>query len=90
MVGIAVYTGDGVTIKRSTILKPGDAIIGHAPIQAHLIWNEKIGAKRTTFTYLGLQIFEKREKEDMKKIKSSAKEKNLEKVSFENHVMLVS
>jgi hypothetical protein len=35
--GIAEYIGDDATIERSTILKPGDVIIGHAPIQAHLL-----------------------------------------------------
>ncbi|MGA7546065.1 MAG: MBL fold metallo-hydrolase, partial [Methyloceanibacter sp.] len=54
--GVALYVGDGATIKRSMIRRGDHALIGHSPIAAQLGWCEREGVGRAIFTHCGSEI----------------------------------
>jgi len=54
--GIAVYIGDGATMKRSMVRRKGRAMIGHAPIAGQLGWCEMTGVRHAIFTHCGSSI----------------------------------
>jgi phosphoribosyl 1,2-cyclic phosphodiesterase len=58
LAGIRAYIGDGATITRSMIRKPGETIIGHVPLRTQLTWCQKEGVSRAIFTQCGTQIVE--------------------------------
>jgi len=87
--GIDIYIGDGATLKKSMIRKPGDTIIGHVPIQTQLTWCQKTGVRRAIFTHLGSQIVEGDQEEIMAKIRSMADERNIEEVSIAEDKMSI-
>ena len=80
MQDIAVYIGDGASIKRSMVRKPGDTIIGHVPIQTQLTWCQKTRVNSAIFTHLGSQILGEDEREIFQQIFNMAKERNVEEV----------
>ena len=80
MQDITVYIGDGATIKRSMVRKPGDTIIGHVPIQTQLTWCQKTGVSSAIFTHLGSQIVGADESEVTQQIFAMARERNIEEV----------
>ena len=51
-----VYVGDGATIVRSMVRKPGERLIGHSPIRTQLGWCQKEGVRRAIFTHCGSAI----------------------------------
>ncbi len=79
---IRVYIGDGATIERSMVRKPGPEIIGHVPIRTQLTWCEKLGVPRAIFTHLGSEIVEGDERTLGAKIRELAAERNVEDVKI--------
>lgn len=76
--GVQLYIGDGATVERSMVRKPGDVIIGHAPIRTQLTWCQKLGVPRAIFTHLGSEIVEGEESRIAAKIRRLANERKLE------------
>lgn len=56
--GARLYIGDGATIKRSFVRKPGEALIGHTPVRTQLTWCQKEGVPRAVITHCGSRIVE--------------------------------
>jgi phosphoribosyl 1,2-cyclic phosphodiesterase len=86
---IRLYVGDGASITRSMVRKPGEVIIGHAPIQTQLTWCKKVGVDRAIFTHLGLQIVEGDERTLGAEIRGLAKERNVDRVEIAHDGMEV-
>ncbi len=83
LTGIRVYVGDGATVTRSMIRKPGEMIIGHAPIRTQLTWCQKLDVSRAIFTHLGSEIVEGGDKEQLEdKIGGLAKERGIDQVEI--------
>jgi ribonuclease BN (tRNA processing enzyme) len=80
MKGVDYYIGDGSTVKRSLVRKPGDTIVGHVPIQTQLTWCQKTGVSKAIFTHIGSQIVQGNEKEINQQIQAMAKERKLDEV----------
>ncbi len=74
--GIRLYVGDGATVRRSMVRKPGDVVIGHAPIQRQLTWCEKLDVRRAIFTHLGSEIVEGDEEEVRRGVEALAEERS--------------
>jgi phosphoribosyl 1,2-cyclic phosphodiesterase len=53
---IALYIGDGATIRRSMVRKRDGVLTGHAPITTQLDWCEAEGVRRAIFTHCGSPI----------------------------------
>ena len=82
MHNIDVYVGDGASVKRSMVRKPGDTIIGHVPIQTQLTWCKKMGVSDAIFTHLGSQIVDGDPQEIQKKVEALAKERDVSQVTI--------
>jgi phosphoribosyl 1,2-cyclic phosphodiesterase len=54
--GCRAYIGDGATIIRSMVRKPGKELIGHVPVRTQLTWCAKEGVPEAIFTHCGTQI----------------------------------
>jgi len=89
MTGVDIYIGDGATLKKSKVRKPGDTIISRVPIQTKLTWCKKTGVDRAIFTHLGSKIVEGDQEEIIEKIYSMAEKRNLEKVIIAEDKMSV-
>lgn len=76
--GARVYIGDGATIRRSMVRKPGDALIGHTPIRTQLTWCQKTGVPRAIFTHLGTQVVEGDERVLGAELREMAAERGVE------------
>ncbi|MFP3895993.1 MAG: MBL fold metallo-hydrolase [Anaerolineales bacterium] len=79
---IRVYVGDGATVSRSMIRKPGEVIIGHAPIRTQLTWCRKLDVSRAIFTHLGSEIVEGDKEQLEDKIGSLARERGIDRVEI--------
>lgn len=53
-----VYIGDGATLTRSMVRKPGDTLIGHTPVRTQLTWCQKEGVPKMFVTHCGSRIVE--------------------------------
>lgn len=82
MKDINIYIGDGATLKRSMIRKPGDTIIGHVPLQTQLTWCQKMGVSKAIFTHLGSKIVKGDEEKIMGQIMSMARQRDLDDVTI--------
>lgn len=82
MAGINIYIGDGATIKRSMVRKPGDTIIGHVPIQTQLTWCQKMGVEKAIFTHLGSKIVDGKAEEIHTTLTNLAQERNINNVKI--------
>jgi phosphoribosyl 1,2-cyclic phosphodiesterase len=80
--GVKLYVGDGATVTRSMVRKPGDVIIGHVPIRTQLTWCQKSGVPRAIFTHLGSQIIEGNEAEWAAKIREFADDRDVNEVEI--------
>jgi len=87
--GVRVYVGDGATVKRSMVRKPGEVIIGHVPIQTQLTWCRKVGVSRAIFTHLGSEIVEGDERTLGAEIRDLAEERNVDQVEIAHDGMEV-
>ena len=55
--GCRLYVGDGATIERSMVRRPGgDALVGHTPVRTQLTWCRDEGVARMIVTHCGTQI----------------------------------
>ena len=86
---VRLYVGDGATIKRSMVRKPGDVIIGHVPIQTQLTWCRKLDVPRAIFTHLGSEIVEGDERVLGAEIRELAEERNVDRVDIAHDGMEV-
>jgi len=89
MTGISAYIGDGASVKRSMVRKPGDTIIGHVPIQTQLTWCQKTNVSKAIFTHLGSVIVDGDEEKIMEQIMSMANERGLDDVSIAQDGMAI-
>ncbi|MFO7917777.1 MAG: MBL fold metallo-hydrolase [Anaerolineae bacterium] len=80
--GIRVYIGDGATVTRSMVRKPGEVIIGHVPIRTQLTWCQKLDVPRAIFTHLGSEIVEGDEEQLENEIRDLAKERGIDRVEI--------
>jgi ribonuclease BN (tRNA processing enzyme) len=87
--GVRIYVGDGATIRRSMVRKPGEVIIGHVPIQTQLTWCRKTGVRRAIFTHLGAEIVEGDERSLGAEIRALAEERNVDQVEIAHDGMEV-
>ncbi len=82
LTGVRVYIGDGASVTRSMVRKPGDVIVGHAPIRTQLTWCQKLGVPRAIFTHLGSEIVEGDEQRIRAKVRELAEERNIEEIEI--------
>lgn len=75
LAGVKVYIGDGSSVTRSLVRKPGDEIIGHVPIQTQLTWCRKEGFPRAIFTHCGSSIVDGDEDARIEEIEAMAEER---------------
>lgn len=87
--GVRLYVGDGASVTRSMVRKPGDVIIGHVPMQTQLTWCRKLGVPRAIFTHLGSEVVAGDEGEVQAQIQDLAAERNLERVEMAHDGMEV-
>jgi len=74
---IQVYIGDGATIERSMIRKPGDKLIGHASIRTQCTWCKRENVRRAFFTHCGSEIVKGPRKKIDKTVKRIGKERGV-------------
>jgi ribonuclease BN (tRNA processing enzyme) len=73
-----VYIGDGATITRSMVRKPGKELIGHTPIRTQLTWCQKEGVPKAVITHCGSEIVEGDERRLGAAIRRLGRERNVE------------
>lgn len=76
--GTDIYIGDGATITRSMVRKPGDELIGHVPARTQLTWCKKEGVPRAIFTHCGSEIVKGDEPTLGAKLRRMARERGVE------------
>ena len=54
--GADLYIGDGATISRSMVRKPGERLIGHTPVRTQLTWCGKEGVPEAIIAHCGAEI----------------------------------
>jgi phosphoribosyl 1,2-cyclic phosphodiesterase len=72
-----VYIGDGATISRSLVRKPGESLIGHTPIRTQLTWCGKENVPRAIFTHCGSELVAGDERTLGAKLRAMAAERNV-------------
>jgi ribonuclease BN (tRNA processing enzyme) len=75
--GAALYIGDGATITRSMVRKPGKELIGHTPVRTQLTWCQKEGVPRAVITHCGSEIVEGDERALQQKITELAEQRGI-------------
>jgi len=75
--GCAAYIGDGASITRSMVRKPGAELVGHAPIRAQLGWRHKEGVPLAIFTHCGSEIIRKGDEASLAEIAALADERGV-------------
>jgi phosphoribosyl 1,2-cyclic phosphodiesterase len=76
--GVKMYVGDGSTITRSMVRKPGRELIGHTTLGTQLTWCRREGVPKVIFTHCGSEIVEGNGNTVRAKIRSLAKDRNME------------
>ena len=76
--GVQLYVGDGATIVRSMVRKPGEKLIGHTPIRTQLTWCQKEGVPRAVFSHCGSEIVEGDERIVEDKVRELARQRGIE------------
>jgi ribonuclease BN (tRNA processing enzyme) len=82
LVGIRVYIGDGSSVSQSLIRKPGETIIGHAPMQTQLTWCQKTGVSHAIFTHLGTEILKGDEAQILTTLGEMAEDRDVDEVEL--------
>jgi phosphoribosyl 1,2-cyclic phosphodiesterase len=77
LAGARVYIGDGATISRSLVRKPGESLIGHTPIRTQLTWCGKENVPRAIFTHCGSELVAGDERTLGAKLRAMAAERNV-------------
>ena len=75
--GARIYIGDGATMKRSFVRKPGEKLIGHTPVRTQLTWCRKEGVPRAIITHCGSEIVEGDERTLGAELRKMAAERNI-------------
>jgi phosphoribosyl 1,2-cyclic phosphodiesterase len=75
--GTVAYIGDGATITRSMVRKPGTELIGHTPVRTQLTWCQKEGVPLALITHCGSEIVEGDEQEVQQKVDALARERSV-------------
>jgi ribonuclease BN (tRNA processing enzyme) len=78
--GVALYVGDGATITRSMVRKPGTELIGHTPVRTQLTWCKKEGVPRAIITHCGTEIVDGDEEKMQAKVNELAAERQVQAV----------
>ena len=76
--GVQIYIGDGPTVTRLFIRRPGKALIGHSPVRTRLTWCQKEGVPRAIITHCGSKIVTGDEREITAKICAMATERGID------------
>lgn len=76
--GAKLYIGDGATVTRSMVRKPGEELIGHTPLRTQLTWCQKEGVPKAIFTHCGSEIVEGDERTLGAKIREMAAERGVQ------------
>jgi ribonuclease BN (tRNA processing enzyme) len=76
--GARLYIGDGATIKRSMVRKPGNELIGHTPARTQLKWCQKEGVPKAIFTHCGSEIVKGDERTLGAELRRMARERHVE------------
>jgi len=77
LAGARVYIGDGATVSRSMVRKPGESLIGHTPIRTQLTWCKKENVERAIFTHCGSELVQGDERTLGAKLRAMAAERNV-------------
>jgi ribonuclease BN (tRNA processing enzyme) len=75
--GVRIYIGDGATITRSLVRRPGNELIGHVPARTQLTWCEKEGVPHAIFTHCGSEIVKGDERTLGAKLRRLARERGV-------------
>ncbi|MFO8006268.1 MAG: MBL fold metallo-hydrolase [Candidatus Brocadiia bacterium] len=82
--GAKAYVGDGATIEKSFVRKPGDTLIGHTPVRTQLTWCQKEGVPLAVVNHCGSQIVEAKPEEVEARIEALAEERGVEvKIAYD-------
>jgi phosphoribosyl 1,2-cyclic phosphodiesterase len=76
--GCRLYVGDGATVDRSMVRKPGEELIGHTPARTQLTWCQKEGVPRAIFTHCGSAIVAGDERRVAARLRGMARERGVE------------
>jgi phosphoribosyl 1,2-cyclic phosphodiesterase len=76
--GCRLYIGDGATITRSMVRKPGETLIGHTPVRTQLGWCRDEGVPEAVFTHCGSDIVKNGDAQAMARIAPLAEERGVE------------
>lgn len=88
--GCKLYVGDGATVERSLVRKPGDRLIGHTPVRTQLTWCQKEGVPRAIFTHLGSEIVKGGDETAMARIGPLAEERGVDvRLAFDGMVQVL-
>lgn len=75
---VKLYIGDGATISRSMVRKPGDTPIGHVPVRTQLTWCGSEGVPEMMVTHCGSEIVRGDERKLGPKLDRMAEERGVE------------
>ncbi len=73
----SVYVGDGATLTRSMVRKPGEELIGHTPVRTQLTWCQKEGVPKMIVTHCGSEIVEGDERKLGAELRQMAEERGV-------------
>ena len=73
-----IYIGDGATVTRSFIRRPGKTLIGHSPVRTQLTWCEKEGVAQAIITHCGSEIVTGDERKLSTKLRAMGAERGVE------------
>jgi len=85
--GVRLYIGDGATVERSMVRKPGERLIGHTPVRTQLTWCGKEGVPEAVITHCGSRIVTGDERTLGAKLRKMAEERGVGKVTIANDGM---
>jgi ribonuclease BN (tRNA processing enzyme) len=74
---VRLYIGDGATVTRSMVRKPGDTLIGHTPVQTQLTWCSKEQVPEMIITHCGSEIVAADERKLGAKLRKMAAERGV-------------
>jgi phosphoribosyl 1,2-cyclic phosphodiesterase len=80
--GVRVYIGDGASVTKSLVRKPGEEIIGNASIQFQLTWCQKTGVNTAFFTHLRTEIVSENEPTILQEIRTMAAARDIGQVDL--------
>lgn len=83
--GARIYIGDGATLTRSMVRKPGEELIGHTPVRTQLTWCQKEGVPKMIVSHCGSEIVEGDERTLGAELREMAQERGVEvQIAFDS------